>query len=382
MLESYTVLNLASVGPAARAAQTLADFGATVVQIAPVAAVAGKQIEPVFYAYGAGRGTRRLRLDLRQERGREVLTQLAAQADVLLESFRPGVVKRLGIDYERLKAVNPALVYCATSGYGQTGPYAQWAGHDINYLALAGLLDCSGRDAEGNPALPGATVGDSAGGGMHACLSIMAALLQRQHSGRGRYLDVAVLDGVLSMMSLNLDQYLATGAAPGTGSDLLTGRYAWYGVYRARDGKFLALGAIEPRFYRNLCRLLNLEQFADQQYRDDAQQALRSALRARFGERDRDDWVALLAPQDTCVAPVLSVEEVAADEHLRARRTFSEVEHGDCGRFMQLAAVLAGADRRERIVLPAKRAASGEILSEFGYCETEIATLRKEHILE
>lgn len=382
MLESYTVLNLASVGPAARAAQTLADFGARVVQIAPVTAAAAKQIDPVFYAYGAGRGTRRLRLDLKQERGRDVLIRLAAQADVLIESFRPGVVERLGIDYERLKAVNPALVYCATSGYGQNGPYAQWAGHDINYLALAGLLDCSGRDAEGCPALPGATVGDSAGGGMHACLSIMAALLQRQKSGTGRYLDVAVVDGVLSLMSLNLDQFLATGDAPSAGSDLLTGRYAWYGIYRTRDDRFLALGAIEPKFYRNLCRLLELDQFAGHQYRDEAQQELRSALRARLRERDRDDWVARLAPYDTCVAPVLSVEEVAADAHLQARRTFTEVEHGERGRFMQLAAVLAGAERREYIALPASQTASGEILSGFGYSEAQVAALRRESVIE
>jgi len=380
VLEHITVLNLASVGPAARAAQTLADFGAEVIRIGPLADAAGKQIEPVFYAYGAGRGTRALRLDLKSAEGRAVLLRLAARADVLIESFRPGVAARLGIGYEQLQAVNPALVYCSTSGYGQTGPYAHWAGHDINYLAVGGLLDCSGRDADGCPALPGATVGDSAGGGMHACLSILAALLKRQHGGAGAYLDVAVVDGVLAMMSLPVDQYLATGAAASAGTDLLTGRYAWYGVYATRDARFISVGAIESKFYRNLCRLLALDEFADDQYRDDRQPALRAALRQRFRERERDHWVALLADRDTCVAPVLSVAEIAADAHLRARASFTEVTHARHGEFTQLAALMAGAQRRPRIALDDDTGA--DVLARFGYGADEIAALRAGHIVE
>lgn len=372
MLDHLTVINLASVGPAARAAQMLADFGAAVIQVGPVGN--GKQIEPMFYAYGAGRGTRRIRLDLRAPEGREALARLSETADVLIESFRPEVTERLGIDYSTLSGHNPQLVYCSTTGYGQAGPWSQWAGHDINYLGVAGFLDCSGRDADGCPALPGATVADSAGGGMHACLSIMAALLERQQTGRGRYLDVAVIDGVLAMMSLPVDKYLATRAETSAGSDLLTGRYAWYGVYRCRDARFVTVAAIEAKFYRNLCRLLDLDEFAGAQYDEARQPALRAALAGRFATRERDDWVARLAPNNTCVAPVLTVAEVAEAKHLIARQSFSEVTHAHHGVFVQLAPMLAGAPR------PPRRMLDGDddtavVLAQAGYTETEIAAL-------
>ena len=189
-LKGLRVLDLASVGPAARATRILADYGMSVIKVAPVAAQGKKQIDPVYHAYGAGRGMQKIRVDLKADDGREVIRKLVAAVDVVIESYRPGVAARLGVGYDDLKAINPAIVYCSTSGYGQDGPYAQWAGHDINYLAMAGFLDCSGRDSEGRPAIPGATVADSAGGGMHAALAIVAALLNRFRHGEGAYLAV------------------------------------------------------------------------------------------------------------------------------------------------------------------------------------------------
>lgn len=378
MLEHITVLNLASVGPAARAAQWLGDYGARIIQIGSVAS--GRQIEPAFHAYAARRGVQRINLDLKQDAGRGVLYRLSRNADVVLESFRPGVVDKLGIDYATLSEINPRLVYCSTSGYGQTGPYARWAGHDINYLALAGFLDCSGRTADGSPALPGATVADSAGGGMQACLSITAALLQRESSGAGRYLDVAIIDGVLSMMSLYVDQYLAVGKSVSANSDLLTGRYAWYGVYATRDEGFISVGAIEPHFYANLCRLLELDGFLEDQYRDDRQAALRAALAKRFRERERDDWVACLAPFDTCVAPVLTVAEVTSDPHLQARRSFCEVQHAQHGQFRQLAPLWAGMTRPEQLRLDAP--GSVDLLRESGYSDAQIEQLVRQQVME
>ncbi len=379
MLDDITVLNLASVGPSARAAQWLADYGARVIQIGSIAN--GRQIEPAFHAYGARRGVQRLNLDLKLESGREVLYRLVATSDVLLESFRPQVVNKLGIDYTTLSNINPRLVYCSTSGYGQSGPYAQWAGHDINYLALGGFLECTGRAADGTPALPGATVADSAGGGMQACMSIMAALLQRGSSGGGRYLDVAVIDGVLSMMSLYVDQYLATGESVTAGSALLTGRYAWYGVYPTRDSRFVAVGAIEPRFYSNLCAALGLEGFEEAQYCDARQPALRDALRDAFSQRDRDEWVALLAHRDTCVAPVLSVAEATVDPHLQARRSVCEVQHAQHGVFKQLAPLWAGIPRPEQVSLDGRND-SAVILRGAGYSESQIVDLLESEAAE
>ncbi len=378
LLQGFTVLDLAAVGPAARASRILADYGMRVVKVAPVTGAGVDAVEPVFHAYGGGRGMQRIRVDLKSAAGREVLGRLARDADALIESFRPGVAARLGIGYEQISACNPGLVYCSTTGYGQQGPYAQWAGHDIDYLAVGGFLACSGRDADGRPAIPGATVADSAGGGMHAAMSIVAALLARSRTGAGKYLDVSVVDGVLNLMSLYLDQYLATGEETRPGGALLTGRFACYGVYAAADGKHLAVGAIEAKFFRNLCRLLGVEQLADGQYDPARQDEIRQVLQQQFLARTRDEWTALLAGQDTCVAPVLEIAEVAADRHLRAQHAFMTAQHPQHGRFEQLAPNLAGAERAAPVfeLPPAGHLDTDAVLGATGYSADEIRELR------
>jgi len=378
LLHGLTVLDLAAVGPAARASRILADYGMRVIKIAPVAGAGVDAVEPVFHAYGGGRGMQKIRVNLKTDAGRDVMVRLAVRADALIESYRPGVASRLGIGYEHLKAHNPRLIYCSTTGYGQQGPYSQWAGHDIDYLAVGGFLACSGRDAEGRPALPGATVADSAGGGMHAAMAIMAALLGRSRSGVGTHLDVSVVDGVLNLMSLYLDQYLATGEETQPGSALLTGKFACYGVYTAADGKHLAVGAIEAKFFRNLCRLLGLEQYADAQYDASRQDELRQAMQRQFLTRTRDEWTALLADQDTCVAPVLGISEVTADRHLRAQRAFISAHHPQHGNFEQLAPNLAGALRGQASVdLPAAgQLDTDSVLDDAGFSADEIRQLR------
>ena len=259
-------------------------------------------------------------VDLKEQAGRDVLLRLAEGADVVIESFRPGVAARLGIGCDEVRGRNPRIVYCSTTGYGQTGPHAGRAGHDLDYLAVSGFLDCSGRGPDGKPPIPGATVADSAGGGMQAVIAILAALVGRGATGEGAYLDVSVADGVVALMALQIDEYLATGVVPGAGHGLLTGRYACYDTYRAADGGWLAVAAIEERFWSNLCRALGLPQWVDRQTDDAVQERIRSDLAAVFATRDRDEWVAELAEADTCVAPVLSVPE-APSSRRRTRST-------------------------------------------------------------
>ena len=347
MLAGVTVLDFASVGPAARASRWLADYGATVVKVGPVPAHGQVQIAPPFFTYGAHRGMQRIRFDLKATAGRDAFLRLAAGADVVIESFRPGVVARLGIGYDDVLAVNPRIVYCSTSGYGQDGPHAGWAGHDLNYLAVAGFLHSTGPRADGGPPVPGATVADAAGGGMQAVVAILAALLRRAATGEPAYLDVAATDGVLALMSLAVDEYLATGTEPGPGHDILTGRYACYDCYEARDGKWLAVGIIEPRFWSNLCRALGLERWIDHQTDDAVQDEIRTDFARMFRTRDRDDWVAELAPADTCVSPVNSIPEVVADPQFTARKAFVDADHPEHGRFRQVGPVLAGGDRSD-----------------------------------
>src|SRR4051794_32596091 len=212
MLDGITVLDLASVGPAARASRWLADYGASVVKVGPKDPAL--QIEPPFHAYSAHRGMAREYFDLKDPAGLAAFLDRATTADVLIESFRPGVVAKLGIGYEDVKARNAGIVYCSTSGYGQTGPRSQWAGHDLNYLAMTGFLASTQRRGDGGPPIPGATVADSAGGGMQAVIAILAALARRSATGEGAFLDVSVADGVLALMALHVDEYLATGETP------------------------------------------------------------------------------------------------------------------------------------------------------------------------
>jgi alpha-methylacyl-CoA racemase len=383
MLDGITVLDLSTVGPAARAGRWLADYGASVVKVGAPARAGAVQIEPVFYAYSAHRGMRRIRLDLKADAGREAFLRLAATADVVIESFRPGVVDRLGIGYEALRAVNPRIVLCSTSGYGQDGPRSQWAGHDLNYLAVGGYLACSGHGADGGPALPGATIADSAGGGMQAVMSILAALVARQTTGEGQHLDVAAADGVLALMSLYVEQHLATGDQPGPRHDLLTGRYACYELYEASDGGWLSVAAIEPHFWRNLCSKLGHDEFADAQLDDDRQDEVRSAFRARFKEKTRDEWAAELAPADTCVAPVLSIAEAAADEQFAARGAIVDATHPTEGGFRQVGPVLAGQPGQgEAVEVPDWSVTSTDsVLTDVGYTPDELTALRDEGVI-
>lgn len=351
-LSGVTVLDLSTVGPAARCTRLLADYGARVVKVGPVPTADAAPIEPRFFAYSGHRGMRRVQMDLKDDDGREAFLALAAAADVVVESFRPGVVDRLGIGYAAVSARNPAIVYCSTSGYGQDGPHAQWAGHDIDYLAVGGYLALSTPGADGAPPLPGATVADAAAGGMQAALAITTALAGRAASGQGRYLDVAVAEGVLWLTSLAVDEHLATGTDIRPGHDILSGRYACYATYACADARWVAVGAIEAKFFANLCRALGCPELAERQLDDAAQPAIRRAFATAFAGRTRDEWVAVLAGADTCVAPVLEVAEVVEDPQYAARRVVGAASHPVEGDFRQLAPLLAGMDRTVRPELP------------------------------
>jgi alpha-methylacyl-CoA racemase len=382
-LAGVRVLDLASVGPAARASRWLADYGAEVIKVGPVPARSGVQITPPHYAYGGHRGMQRALFDLKSDGGREAFLALAATADVVIESFRPGAVDRLGIGDAHVRATNPGVVYCSTSGYGQDGPRSQWAGHDLNYLAVAGYLDCTGPAADGGPPIPGATIADSAGGGMQAVMSILAALVRRSTTGEGAYLDVSVADGVLGIMSLFVDEHLATGVIPGPRHNVLTGRSACYDLYECADGRWLSVAAIEPHFWANLCRAIGCEQWIEHQHDDAVQDQARADLRAAFKQRDRDDWVTELGPADCCVAPVLSVPEVVADAQYAARAAFLDAHHPTAGDFRVTGPTFAGqehpvpdADAGGRVPVPDwTQSQTADLLRAAGLPDDEIDAL-------
>jgi len=309
MLAGTTVLDLSRFGPATRAARWLADYGARVIRI-------GRPGEdgPASYAYGGGRGWSHLTVDLADRRGVDIVLGLVREADVVLESFRPGVLERRGLGYDVLRSVNPGIVLCSTTGYGQSGPRRDWAGHDLNYLAVGGFV--AARSAGADPTPP-ATIGDAAGGGMHAVMAIQAALLARHRTGEGAWLDVSVAAGVEQLMALRLEA--AEAAVDGAGPDLLdltTGAFACYGCYATADGREISVAVIEDRFWRNLCRVLGLEQWMGHQLDRGSQDRIRADLAAVLATRTRDEWVARLADADTCVAPVLELGEMPAPSGL------------------------------------------------------------------
>ena len=361
LLAGITVLDFSTVGPAARCTHLLADYGARVVKVGPVPSADASPIEPPFFAYSGHRGMRRVQFDLKDDDGREAFLSLATAADVVVESFRPGVVDRLGIGYDAVSARNPGIVYCSTSGYGQDGPHAQWAGHDLDYLAVGGFLAMSTPGPDGAPPLPGATIADAAAGGMQAALAITAALAadtsastSTTSKGRGCYLDVSVADGVLWLMSLAIDEQLALGQHIHPGHDVLSGRYACYGTYRAADSKWLAVAAIEAKFFANLCAALGCPELAASQLDDEAQPAIRAAFTTAFATRTRDEWVERLAGADTCVAPVLDVAEVVAHPQFAARGAVVTATHPAQGE-LQPAGPPAGRHGPRRRPRPARR---------------------------
>ena len=389
-LAGVTVLDLASVGPAARCTRALGDYGATVVKVGTVPGRGVDPIRPPFYAYSGARHFRHVAFDLKDPDGRAAFLELVRVADVVVESFRPGVVDRLGIGFDALCAVNPRVILCSTTGYGQDGPRAAWAGHDINYLAVGGYLASTEPGADGGPPVSGATIADAAAGGMHAAMAVMAALVGRGEDGPGVHLDVSIADGVLWMTSLAVDEHLATGAPVGHGTNIITGRYACYDTYRCADDRWVAVGAIEAKFFANLCRLLGCGQWAGSQLDDSAQDAVRADFAAAFATRDRDAWVDELAAADTCVSPVLSVAELVYDEQYVARRAIVDARVDDAGRadgapasFRQVGPVLAGMSGVGEPALAgdADRSDTDELLAAAGVPAARIAELRTKGVV-
>lgn len=381
LLDGISVLDLTAMGPGPRCARILADHGARVVQVVP--SRLRPQIELPDWLYSWSREVDRIGVDLKDGRGVELVASIAVRVDAVVESFRPGVAARLGLGYEALRRRRDDVVYASVSGYGQSGPYASWAAHDLNWLGVCGYLSLTGRDADGLPALPGSPIADGAGG-WAAATAVIAALLRRARTGQGAHLDVAVVEAVLRQTYVHVDQFLATGTGPAQGDDQLLGGRAFYAVYRCGDGRDVTVAAVEPKFFANLCRLLELEELAGAQHDPDRQPEIRAAFARRFATRSRDEWVALLGPADTCVAPVNSIDEVSTDRHLIARDAVWTVARADGGSVAQVAPILVGGSRPpadEVTVHNRARTSTAGLLHELGLADDTTAGLADEGVL-
>ena len=322
-LAGLRVVELAGIGPGPHAAMLLADLGAEVLRVdrpggQPLSAGAPR-------ADLLNRGRRSVAVDLRRPAGVQVVLDLAARADVLVEGYRPGVAERLGVGPDACRARNPRLVYARMTGWGQSGPWATMAGHDIGYLAVTGALDAIGR-AGGPPQVPANMLGDFGGGSTYLVIGVLAALYEARTSGTGQVVDAAIVDGVASL-GTSLHALMAAGAwRPQRGVNLLDTGAPFYDVYPCADGRYLAVGALEPRFFAEFLRLLELPGPVPAQGDVTGWPALRERIAARLASRSRDQWAAVFAGTDACVAPVLSLAEAPGHEHLAARGTFVVVD--------------------------------------------------------
>ena len=388
-LAGIRVLDLTRLLPGAMCTLHLGDMGAEVLKIedpwqgdyARTLGASKKTMSPRFVL--TNRNKRSLKVDLKQARGRELFLKLAQTAAVIVESFRPGVVDTLGIGYDAVRALNSRIVYCSISGYGQTGPYRGRAGHDIDYCAVAGITDQIGPRA-GAPVVPNFQIADLTGGTLPAVMGILAALVDVQRCGVGRYVDVSMTDCALAHAVVALGAQIEHGATRPRGEDLLSGELPCYGIYETGDGRYIALGALEKKFWQVFCEEVERPDLAARHWvSGEEAAAVRAEVAAIFRANSQSYWANRFADVDCCVAPVLTLAESMANEQLRAREMFLVAEHPTAGAVPQFAFPLKFSEFTFTIDRPAPAHGehSKEILAELGYSDAKIAELEEAGII-
>jgi len=386
-LEDVRVLDLSRLLPGGFCSLMLADFGAEVLKVEDAGMGDYLRWAPPYYEgaeesarsalyLALNRNKRSIRVNLKDEGGKEVLRRLARDYDVLLESFRPGVLDRLGVGYETLRAENPGLVYCAITGYGQDGPYRDRSGHDMNYLGLVGLLGLTG-DRDGPPVLPAGQIADVGGGALMAAFGILAALHERDRSGEGQLVDVSMADGALSWLAMVAGRYFADGLVPRRGDLELAGRLVCYRPYACKDGH-VTLGALEPKFWQAWCRGVGREDLIDRQLEAPGSDA-HAQVEGIFLERTREEWRAFSSQHDCCLEPVLDLDEALDSELVRARKMVVELDQPGAGSVRQLGVPvkLSRTPGSVRAPGPVLGEHTREVLASLGYSEQEVTALEE-----
>lgn len=371
------VIDLSRMLPGPYCSMVLADHGADVVAIEDRRFAADDLFFSTLY-----RNKKHLCLNLKMPQGREIFFRLLKDADVLIEGFRPGVTQRLGVDYETLQEVRPELIYCSITGYGQTGPDRLRAGHDVNYLSMAGILDLIGP-RNGPPTIPGVQIADIFGGAMQAVSGILLALFARERTGRGQYIDISMTDGLLGLLCLPSEIGNRKGRMPHRADNLLSHHYACYNVYRTSDNRFVAVGALENRFWTRLCILLGLPHYAGVQYDEQCREEMIEALRGAFLNRSAREWEKLLAEEDVCCSVVRTLEEVVTSPQFIERDMVVAGCKGSESEGPQFGIPIKLSDTPGTIrSMPDSFGGSSEqILYDLGYSAGQIAELREQNVI-
>ncbi|MEJ2286065.1 MAG: CaiB/BaiF CoA-transferase family protein [Desulfobacterales bacterium] len=376
-LDGITVIDLSRLLPGPYCSMILADHGARVIAVEDRRFLA----DGLFFNL-INRNKEHMSLNLKTAKGREVFYRLIEKADVLMEGFRPGVVDRLGVDYESVKQANPKIIYCSITGYGQDGPFRDRVGHDVNYLSYAGVLDLIG-EKDRPPSIPGVQIADIAGGGMNAAIGILLALVARQNTGKGQYIDISMTDGMVGFLPAALFFRQLTGQEPKRADGLLSHRYACYNTYETADDRYLSIGAVENRFWKQLCDILDVPEYGPLQYDDQRRQEILQVMRKTFKQKTLKEWDAILADLDICWGKIQSIKEVLEDPLFLERETVVEIEGKDGKKSKTLGVSVKLSETPGSIRTPPVDfgESTAAILKEFGYSDEEILDLEAKKVI-
>lgn len=376
-LDGITVVDLSRLLPGPYCSMILADHGARVIAVEDKRFLA----DGLFFNL-INRNKEHMSLNLKTEKGREIFYRLIAKADVLLEGFRPGVVDRLGVDYESVRQANPKIIYCSITGYGQNGPFRDRVGHDVNYLSYAGVLDLIG-EKDHPPSIPGVQIADIAGGGMNAAIGILLALFARQNTGKGQYIDISMTDGMVGFLPAALFFRQLTGQEPKRADGILSHRYACYNTYETADGRYLSIGAVENRFWKQLCDTLEIPEYAPLQYDEQRREEILQSMRQTFKQKTLDEWDAILADLDICWGKIQSTKEVLEDPLFLQRETVVEIEDKDGKKSKTIGVTVKLSDTPGTIRTPPVDfgESTASILQEMGYTEEDIKEFEEKGVV-
>jgi crotonobetainyl-CoA:carnitine CoA-transferase CaiB-like acyl-CoA transferase len=376
-LDGITVIDLSRLLPGPYCSMILADHGARVIAVEDKRFLA----DGLFFNL-INRNKEHMSLNLKTEKGREVFYRLIEKADVLLEGFRPGVVDRLGVDYESVRQANPKIVYFSITLYSQNGPFRDRVGHDANYLSYAGVLDLIG-EKDRPPSIPGVQIADIAGGGMNAAIGILLALFARGNTGQGQYIDISMTDGMVGFLPAALFFRQLTGQEPKRADAMLSHRYACYNTYETADGRYLSIGAVENRFWKQLCDTLEVPEYAPLQYDDQRREEILQYMRKTFKLKTLDEWDAILADLDICWGKIQSTREVLEDPLFLKRETVVEIEGLDGKKSKTLGVAVKLSETPGSVRTPPVDfgESTAAILEEMGYTEEDIKRFEKKGVV-
>ncbi len=383
-LSGIKVLDITGIGPASFAAQILGDMGAEVIKISQPPRGATRGVgQGVEFIEGMDptmpldtiRNKKNMGINLKTEAGKRLFLEMAETADVIIESFRPGVMERFGLAYEMLAKINPRLIYCAVSGYGQDSPYRDLSGHDANYAGMAGALGLVGYSKDDPPVFPQNTLADFTTAILQAALGTVLAVCARERTGQGQYVDISMTDGVLATLNIipEIGDYLINGVVPKRGEGLFTGTQPWYAAYQTADDKYITLCPIEPHFWSNMCHAIDREDLIPRWFSPEKDEVF-DELKQIFRTKTRDEWFDQLSKADVPVGKVQDIDEVFSDPHMLQRQMVIEVDHPRHGKMKQIGFPIKFSDTPWQIQIPAARLGehTEEIVSGLGYSQDEI----------